>query len=114
MGINVGAFFGQIVTGVLGELIGWHWGFGAAGVVELTAGYCITLGVFTRPLALLASGEMAVAYFWMHWAGSGHMWWWQNRGEIVLLYSFIWLYFAALGAGPFSVDGWLRRGRSAA
>jgi putative oxidoreductase len=40
----------------------------------------------------------------MHWARSGEMWWWENRGEIVMLYSFIWLFFAAAGAGPWSLD----------
>ena len=108
------------------KLLGWFGGFGpgdgsaeimsrfgAAGIIESTAALCIILGLFTRPLALLASGEMAVAYFWMHWGSSGQMWWWQNRGEIVLLYSFVWLLFAAWGAGPFSVDAWLRRRQSA-
>jgi putative oxidoreductase len=88
--------------------------FGAAGIIESTAALCIILGLFTRPLALPASGEMAVAYFWIHWGSSGQMWWWQNRGEIVLVYSFVWLLFAAWGAGPFSVDAWLRRRQSAA
>ena len=107
------------------KLFGWFGGFGpeggtanlmshfgAAGVIETVAGVCIVLGLFTRPLALLASGEMAVAYFWMHWGSSGQMWWWQNHGEVVLLYSFVWLLFAAWGAGPFSVDAMLRRRRA--
>lgn len=86
--------------------------FGAAGSIETVAGLCIVLGLFTRPLALLASGEMAVAYFWMHWGQSGHMWWWQNHGELVLLYCFVWLLFAAWGAGPVSLDARLRARRS--
>lgn len=108
------------------KLFGWFGGFGpdggtadlfsrfgAAGTIEVVAGLAIVLGLFTRPLALLASGEMAVAYFWMHWGGSGQMWWWQNRGELVLVYAFLWLLFAAWGAGSFSVDDWLNRKRSA-
>ncbi len=87
--------------------------FGAAGVIETVAGLCIVVGLFTRPMALIASGEMAVAYFWMHWGRTSEMWWWQNRGELVLIYSFVWLLFAAWGAGEFSVDGWLRRRRRA-
>ena len=103
------------------KLLGWFGGvgpdggtvelmsrFGAAGTIELVAGLALALGLFTRPLALIASGEMAVAYFWMHWGQSGKMWWWQNRGELVLLYSFIWLLFAAWGGGGFSLDAWLK------
>jgi uncharacterized membrane protein YphA (DoxX/SURF4 family) len=52
---------------------------------------------------------MAVTYFWMHWAQSGHMWWWQNRGELPLLFSFIFLYISAHGAGPFSLDARIGR-----
>jgi putative oxidoreductase len=82
--------------------------FGLAGVIETIAATCIVLGLFTRPLAFLVSGEMAVAYFWMHVGMSGQLWWWQNRGEVVLLYSFIWLFFSAFGAGPVSIDARLR------
>jgi len=101
------------------KLLGWFGGFGpdggtaelmsrfgAAGVIELVGGAALVIGLFTRPVALIASGEMAVAYFWMHWGRSGNMWWWANRGEVVLLYCFVWLYFAAAGAGPFSLDAW--------
>lgn len=104
------------------KLFGWFGGFGpsgepaefmsrfgAAGLIETVGGAALVLGLFTRPIAFLASGEMAVAYFWMHWGQSGQMWWWANRGEIVYLYSFIWLFFAAAGAGPFSLDAWRAR-----
>src|SRR5215210_740261 len=86
------------------KLFGWFGGFGpggasaelmsrfgAAGVIETVGGALLVLGLFTPIVAFLASGEMAVAYFWMHTAGSGSIWWWVNRGEIVMLYSFIWL-----------------------
>lgn len=109
------------------KLLGWFGGFGPngtvdllsrwgiAGTVESVAGCCIVLGLATRPLAFLASGEMAVTYFWMHTARTGHLWWWVNHGEVVLIYSFLWLYFAAVGAGPVSIDAWLqaRRRRTA-
>jgi putative oxidoreductase len=108
------------------KLLGWFGGvgpnggaaelmsrFGIAGVIETVCGACIVLGLFTRPLAFIASGEMAVAYFWMQIAPSGSIWWWQNRGEVVMLYSFIWLLFAAWGPGPYSLDAWIRKGRSA-
>lgn len=110
------------------KLLGWFGGFGpdggtaelmtrfgAAGAIELVGGAALVLGLFTRPVAFVASGEMAVAYFWMHWGRTGEMWWWANRGEVVLLYCFIWLYFAASGAGSFSLDAWrARRGAAAA
>jgi len=107
------------------KLLGWFGGFGdggtadlmsrfgAAGVIETIAGTCILLGLLARPAAFIASGEMAVAYFWMHLGGSGHIFWWQNRGELVMLYSFIFLYIAATGAGPHSLDAWLARRRGA-
>ena len=106
------------------KLFGWFGGFGesgtvelmtrwgAAGVIETVAGALLVLGLFTRPAAFIASGEMAVAYFWMHWARSGEMWWWGNRGERVMIYAFVWLFFAAWGSGAFSLDGWLKRRRA--
>ena len=84
----------------------------AAGAIELVAGALVTLGLFTRLAAFIASGEMAVAYFWIHSAGSGSIWWWQNHGELVMLFCFIWLAFAAWGGGPFSVDAARARGAS--
>ena len=83
-------------------------------MIELVAGFLIVIGLFTRPAAFLASGEMAVAYFWRHWANSGEMWWWGNRGELAMLYCFVWLLFAAWGAGAFSVDHRLHRRREQA
>ena len=107
------------------KLLGWFGGFGpeggavdlmsrfgAAGAIETVAGTLLVLGFMTRPAAFIASGEMAVTYFWMHWGRSGDMWWWDNRGEIPLLYAFIWLMFVAIGSGPFSVDRWLARRRT--
>jgi putative oxidoreductase len=88
--------------------------YGAAGVIEVVCGACLALGFATRLMAFLASGEMAVAYFWIHVGGGGQIFWWQNRGEVVMLFSFIWLVYAAWGAGPLSVDGWLARKKSTA
>ncbi len=108
------------------KLFGWFGGFGgpgahavylsrfgAAGVIEVIAGAALICGLFTRPVAFIASGEMAVTYFWMHVSASHHLWWWANHGELPLLYAFIWLFFAFHGAGPVSVDGWLRRSGAA-
>lgn len=107
------------------KILGWFGGFGsqgtaelmtefgAAGIIELTAGALIVLGLFTRPAAFIASGEMAVAYFWKHLGREGDIWWWENGGEVVMIFSFLWLFFAATGAGPFSLDAWRARRASA-
>jgi putative oxidoreductase len=70
---------------------------GAAGVIELVGGALIALGAWTGPLAFLASGEMAVAYFRNH-AGQG-LFPVQNRGELAALYCFLFLYIACKGGG---------------
>lgn len=80
--------------------------YGVAGVIECVGGALLMIGLFARPVAFIASGEMAVAYWWMHAARSGEVWWWANRGEVSLLYAFIWLFIAAAGAGPLSLDAW--------
>jgi len=77
--------------------------FGVAGVLETFGGLMIVLGLFTRPVAFLLSGEMAIAYFWIH-VPRGGPWWWENGGELAMLFSFVFLLFAAWGAGPLSVD----------
>ena len=85
---------------------------GIAGLIALVGGILLVLGLFTRPVAFIASGEMAVAYFWMHWGTTGSPWWWENRGEVVMLFSFIWLFFAAAGAGRLSLDAELAARRT--
>ena len=78
-----------------------------AGVLELVGGPLIVLGLFTRPVAFLLSGEMAVAYFQVH-AKRGFFPI-MNRGELPVLFCFIFLYFVASGAGAYSLDGWWSR-----
>ena len=75
---------------------------GLAGVIEFVGGFLIAIGLFTSPVAFLASGEMAVAYFQAH-APRG-FWPIQNGGELSLLYCFIFLYLAAVGSGKLSID----------
>jgi len=75
----------------------------AAGVVELVAGVLITIGLFTRLVAFLASGEMAIAYFIMHFPQS--FWPAANKGEAAIMFCFIFLYLAAAGPGAWSIDG---------
>jgi putative oxidoreductase len=86
--------------------------YGAAGVIETILGPLIIFGFYTRAAAFIAAGEMAVAYFWVHVAAGG-LFWWNNRGEVVLLNCFIFLFFAAWGAGPLSVDGMMAKRRAA-
>ena len=80
-----------------------------AGVLEVFGGLLLLLGLFTRPVAFLLSGEMAVAYFYAH-APQG-FWPVLNQGTEAALYAFLFLYLSAAGGGPFSVDA-LRRGRA--
>lgn len=80
--------------------------FGLAAVLELVGGAAIVLGLFTRPVAFVLAGQMAVAYFMAH-APQG-LYPVLNGGELAILYTFAFLYFAAAGAGPWSLDA--RRG----
>lgn len=82
-----------------------------AGLIELVAGALITIGLFTRIAAFIASGQMAVAYFWQHsgWFGGEPASFWPfshggNGGEMAILYCFAFLLIAAMGAGAWSVD----------
>jgi putative oxidoreductase len=80
-----------------------------AGAFELVGGALIVLGLLTRPVAFLLSGEMAFAYFMVH-APRGPLPI-VNGGELAALYSFTFLFFAAHGGGPYGIDGLLKRGR---
>lgn len=80
---------------------------GIGGILEVFGGALILIGLFTRPVAFILSGEMAVAYFQFHDPVSA--WPIINNGVNAVLYCFIWLYFSAAGAGPWSVDAKLRR-----
>ena len=75
---------------------------GIAGVLELLGGFLLLIGLFTRPVAFIISGEMAVAYFMAHQPrGLLPI---LNGGELAAVYSFVFLYFAVAGGGPWSVD----------
>jgi putative oxidoreductase len=86
--------------------------FGAAGIIEFFGGLMIIFGVFTRPVAFIISGHMAVTYWWMHVARSGEFWHWANRGELPAVYAIIFLLLAAYGGGQFSVDGMMAKRKS--
>ena len=103
------------------KLLGWFGGmgpdggtvelmskFGAAGVIELVGGALLVLGLGTRLVAFIASGEMAVAYWWMHAGGSGKIFWWENRGETG---DAVLLHLAGLrGVGRRSATAWTLAG----
>lgn len=80
---------------------------GIGGVLEAVGGALLLVGLFTRPVAFVLSGEMAVAYFQFH-APQG-FWPIVNQGQPAVLYCFIWLYFSAAGAGPWSLDAWRKK-----
>ena len=75
---------------------------GAAGLFELVCGALVVIGLFTRPAAFLLSGVTAVAYFYAHAPGGFYPI--LNGGELAVLYCFVFLYLAAAGGGPWSVD----------
>lgn len=75
---------------------------GLAGILEFVGGILILIGLFTRPVAFILSGEMAIAYFMVH-APTG-FYPSNNGGEAAILFCFVFLYLSATGAGPWSVD----------
>jgi putative oxidoreductase len=80
---------------------------GAAGVIEFFGGLLIAVGLLTPFVAIITSGEMAVAYFQAHAPRSP--WPIINSGELAVVYCFVFLYIATRGSGPFSLDRLLGR-----
>ena len=86
--------------------------YGFAGVLEFVGGLLLLLGLFTRPVAFVLSGQMAVAYFMAHQPqGLLPV---QNHGELAVQWCFLFLYFWAAGPGAFSIDAMRRRGANPA
>lgn len=83
--------------------------FGIGGLLELVGGVLIILGLFTRPVAFVMSGMMAVAYWMFHAPASVYPI--QNGGELAIMFSFVFLYFVFSGPGAFALDN--ARSRSA-
>jgi putative oxidoreductase len=94
-----GVLGGQVMTGKPLMLL--------AGIIEFGGGLLIAAGIFTRIAAFVASGEMAAAYFIAH--APGGFWPILNKGELALVYCFVFLFIAAHGAGLYSADRALRR-----
>jgi len=96
---------GAVVPG--GGTVPWVSLAGVAALLEMVGGLLLLIGLFTRPVAFLLSGEMAVAYFIGH-APKG-FWPVLNQGHPAVLFCFVWLYLAAAGGGPWSLDARWRR-----
>ena len=105
-------------------LVGWFGGMpgmpsppplmsqtGIGGILEFFGGLAILFGLFTRPVAFILSGMMAVAYWQFHAPNGG--WPLQNQGIPAVLFCFIFLYMAARGGGDWSLDALIRRKRGA-
>lgn len=82
---------------------------GAAGVLEFFGGILLLIGLFTRPVAFVLSGQLAFAYFIGHASKGFVLAPSLNQGEAAVLFSFVFLFIAAAGAGPWSIDAWRRR-----
>ena len=76
--------------------------FWVGGIMEFVGGLLIVTGLFTRPVAFLLAGEMAVAYWMFHAPQNPFPA--NNMGDAAILYCFVFLYFAAAGAGPWALD----------
>ncbi len=123
--VRITLFLLRVVTGFVFlqngglKLFGWFGGMPpgypmttllmVAGVLEFFGGIAILLGLFTRPIAFVLSGEMAVAYFLGH-ASQGHVFVpLQNMGEPAVLLCFIFLFLAAYGGGEWSLDALMKK-----
>ncbi len=100
----------QKLFGLMGgnaqELFSLMW---VTGMLEFFGGLAILAGLYTRPVAFLLSGLMAVAYFWRHMPRG--FWPIENSGERAVLYCFLFFFLFAIGGGSYSVDAWLRKKR---
>ena len=101
-GMKLFHWFGGMPPGVTLTPLLW-----TAGAIEIVGGALVVLGLFTRPVAFLCSGEMAVAYFLSH--ASQGFWPALNQGDAAILFCFVFFYLVFAGAGPWSLDTLVRR-----
>ncbi|MGH8143874.1 MAG: DoxX family protein [Steroidobacteraceae bacterium] len=83
---------------------------GVQGILEFFGGLLLLVGLFSRPIAFLLSGDMAVAFFMVHFRRG-----WLpilNGGDLAVLFTFVYLYLWVAGPGPWSIDAWLRGSRA--
>jgi putative oxidoreductase len=100
----LGLFGGMGGSGAGAPFLSLSW---VAGFLEAVGGLLILIGLFTAPVGFVLSGEMAVAYFMVHFPrGLLPI---RNGGELAVLYCFVYLYLSAAGAGPLSADALVRR-----
>lgn len=97
---------GHAMTIALGSMLG------AAGILETFGGLAMLVGLFTRPVAFILCGEMAVAYFTQHFPRSFFPI--RSGGEDAVLFCFVWLFFIFAGAGAWSVDAAIARAQGGA
>jgi putative oxidoreductase len=108
-GMKMFDWFGGIPAEFGGHPAPWSQAW-IGGALELYGGLLVALGLLTRPIAFVLSGEMAVAYWQFHFDPDA-FWPIQNKGELAVLFCFIFLFFAAWGGGEWSLDALLRRKR---
>ena len=114
-GMKVLGWFGGVPAAVGGPPPEWSQAW-VGGWLEVVGGALIILGLFTRPIAFILAGEMAVAYWQMHYGGGGNPldkpWTWpaQNQGVAAALYCFVFLFMSAFGGGRTSLD-WMLWGK---
>ena len=118
--LRIASAFLFICPGAM-KLLGWFGGMPpgivltpllkVAGGIEVIGGVLILIGLFTRPVAFIASGEMAFAYFLGHFQHGG-FWPIQNHGELAVMLCFVFLFLSAAGPGPISLDHVRSRGRA--
>ena len=100
------------IVGVFGQTVPIGSQLGVGGLIELAGGALVAVGLFTRIAAFILSGQMAVAYFQFHWKLDFSGWRFLplvNKGEDAVVYCFVFLWLAARGAGPWSLDRALRK-----
>ena len=85
--------------------------FGLGGILELVGGLLLILGLFTRPVAFVLSGMMAIAYWMFHAPGSVYPV--QNGGELAIMFCFVFLYLVFAGPGAFALDNGRSRNATA-
>ncbi len=125
--VQIAAFLLRVVAGIVFiengglKLFGWFGGMPGggplptlilvAGILEFFGGVAVLLGLLTRPIAFLLSGEMAVAYFMEHASRGNFFVPLLNQGQPAVLLCFIFLFFAAYGGGEWSVDAMFKKSR---